>query len=60
MDMCMVDLTNIPQAQVGDVVVLIGAQGRERITVEEMAARCGRIPYEIFCAIGHRVPRRYV
>jgi alanine racemase len=60
MDMCMVDLTDIPPAQVGDTVTLIGAQGQERITVEEMATRCGRIPYEIFCAIGPRVPRHYV
>lgn len=60
MDMCMVDLTDLACAQVGDEVVLLGAQGNERITVEEMAARCGRIPYEVFCAISQRVPRRYV
>jgi alanine racemase len=60
MDMCMVDLTDVPQAQVGDEVVLIGAQAAERITAEDMAARCGQIPYQIFCAIAHRVPRQYV
>lgn len=60
MDMCMVDLTDMPQAQVGDAVVFIGAQGQERLTVEDMAARCGRMPYEIFCGISHRVPRHYV
>lgn len=41
-------------------VVLLGAQGDERITAEEIAARCGCIPYEVFCAISQRVPRRYV
>jgi alanine racemase len=60
MDMCMVNLTEVPQACVGDEVVLIGTQGGERITADDMAKRCGRIPYEIFCAIGQRVPRCYV
>lgn len=60
MDMCMIDLTDIPQAQVGDEVTLIGAQGNERITAEDMARRCDRIPYDIFCAIGQRVARHYV
>lgn len=60
MDMCMIDLTDIPPARVGDEVVLIGVQGAERITADEMAGRCGRIPYEVFCAIGPRVSRRYI
>ena len=59
MDMCMIDVTDIPQARIGDEVVLIGSQGGDRITVEAMAARCGQIPYEVFCAISVRVPRRY-
>jgi alanine racemase len=60
MDMCMIDVTDIPQAQIGDEVVLIGAQGGDRITVEAMASHCGQIPYEVFCGISARVPRRYV
>jgi alanine racemase len=60
MDMCMVDLTDLPAAQVGDEVVLIGAQGQERLTAEDMAVRCGTIPYEILCGISQRVPRRYL
>jgi alanine racemase len=59
MDICMIDVTDIPQAQIGDEVVLIGAQGEDRITVEAMASHCGQIPYEVFCAISSRVPRRY-
>ena len=59
MDMCMIDVTDIPQARVGGEAVLIGAQGEDRITVEAMAARCGHIPYEVLCAISARVPRRY-
>ena len=60
MGLCVIDLTDIPQAQVGDEVVLIGAQGQDRLTVDDMAERCGRIPYELLCAIGQQAPRRYV
>ena len=59
MGLCVIDLTGVPQAQVGDEVVLIGAQGQDRLTVDDMAERCGRIPYELLCAIGQQVPRRY-
>ena len=60
MGLCVVDLTDVPQAQVGDETVLIGAQGQDRLTVDDMAERCGRIPYELLCAVGQQVPRRYV
>ena len=60
MGLCVIDLTDVPQTQVGDVVVLIGAQERDRLTVDDMAERCGRIPYEVLCAVGQQVPRRYV
>jgi alanine racemase len=60
MDMTMIDLTDVPDASVGDEVVLLGTQGRERIDADELAARAGTISYEILCAIGKRVPRRYV
>jgi alanine racemase len=38
MDMCMVDVTDVPEARVGDEIVLIGGQGGEWITAEEVAA----------------------
>ena len=60
MGLCVIDLTDVPQAQVGDEVVLIGAQGQDRLTVDDVAARCGRIPYEVMCAVGQQAPRRYV
>ena len=44
---------------VGDEVVLIGRQGDEEITADELAAHCGTINYEIACGIGPRVPREY-
>lgn len=66
MDMCMVDVSSVPHVEVGDEVVLIGAQrGRDGqhdqpITLDEMAEWAGTIPYEICCAISKRVPRVYV
>jgi alanine racemase len=57
MDYTMVDVTHIPGVRVGDEVVLIGRQGDEEITVEEVAQRLGTIPYEVVCQILARVPR---
>jgi alanine racemase len=58
MDMLAVDVTGMP-VNPGDDVVLLGAQGAERITVSEMAAAVGTIPYEILCRIGSRIERVY-
>jgi len=55
MDMCMLDVTSVPEARVGDEVTLIGAE--QPITCEEMAQLLQTIPYEITCGIGRRVPR---
>lgn len=59
MDQIMVDL-GADGAELGDEVVLIGRQGDEEITAAEWAARLGSIPYEVVCAVGPRVPRRYL
>lgn len=59
MDQTIVDVEDDP-VEVGDEVVLIGAQGDEAITADEWAARVDTIAYEIVCGIGPRVPRRYV
>ncbi|NLH50961.1 MAG: alanine racemase [Myxococcales bacterium] len=60
MDMCLLDVTDIPGVRVGDEAVFIGGQGAERITAEEVAEICDTISYEIFCNINHRVSRVYV
>ena len=60
MDMVMVDVTDIPGVTVGDDVVLIGRQGEEQITAQDLADWTGTIPYEILCSIGPRIPRRYL
>jgi len=57
MDQTMIDVTDIPEARAGDEVVLIGAQGQECITVEEVAERLGTINYEVVSEILARVPR---
>ncbi len=59
MDMCMVDVTEVPSVREGDDVVLIGSQGGERITAEDIAAKTGTIAYEVLCGISSRVPRIY-
>ncbi len=59
MDYFMVDVTHIPRVSSGDEVVLIGRQGKERITAEEVAEKLGTISYEVLCAVGKRVPRVY-
>jgi len=59
MDFIMVDVTDIPRASVGDEVILIGQQGGEQITPEEIAEKINSISYEVLCSIGKRVPRIY-
>jgi alanine racemase len=59
MDQCLVQLDAVPEAQPGDEVVLLGAQGGERITAEEIGARWGTINYEVTCGITERVARVY-
>ncbi|HEU4685743.1 MAG TPA: alanine racemase [Nitrospira sp.] len=59
MDMTMVDVTDIPETQVGDEVVVIGRQGEDAIWADDIAEWTGTIPYEVLCSIGPRVPRVY-
>lgn len=60
MDQMMVDVTEIPEAQLNDTVVLVGSSAEERITVEEIAARQDSFNYEFVCGISRRVPRVYL
>ena len=60
MDQIMVDVTDIPGAQAGDEVVLLGAQGSDMIDADEMAGWLGTISYEVICSPSGRVPRVYV
>ena len=60
MDQLMADVTALPQVQVGDLVTLIGRDGEEEITVDELAALEGSINYEVVCGLSKRVPRVYL
>jgi alanine racemase len=61
MDQCVIDVTNLPQVEIGDEVVLWGRQGREEITVEEIAERIGTINYEIVhLPDKKRVPKLFI
>ena len=57
MDQFMVDVTDISDVRQGDEIVLVGDQGEDRITVEELSDLCGRFNYEFTCDINRRVPR---
>lgn len=59
MDQMMVDVTAIPETALGDSVTLVGADGPERITVEQIAAAADSFNYEFVCGISRRVPRVY-
>ena len=59
MDQFMVDVTDIDNVKEGDIVTLVGRDGDEYISVEEIAALAGSFNYEFVCDIGKRVPRVY-
>lgn len=64
MDQCMVSLNSLQQYELSelldDEVVLIGKQGEEEITTEQVADQIGTINYELTCMLASRVPRRYI
>ena len=60
MDMCLVDVTDIPDIEIEEEAVIFGSQGKSQILVEELAAQAETIPYEILCGVGKRVPRIYI
>ena len=60
MDLTMVDLTEVDNVEENDEVVILGRQGREAITVEELASRANTISYEILTSLGNRARRTYV
>ena len=55
MDMCMIDLTDLPNINVGDEVEVFGPHN----SLNELAALAGTIPYELTCAVSRRVLRIY-
>lgn len=59
MDMTMIDVTDIPGVALYDEAVLLGTQGSEHITAQDIADKAHTIPYEVLCAVSARVPRVY-
>ena len=59
MDLVMIDVTDIPGVGLGDEAILMGSQGSEVITAEDIAEKMSTISYEFLCGIGPRIPRVY-
>ena len=59
MDQMMVDVSAIPEVKEGDQVTLIGSDGGQEITMEDLGDLSGRFNYELACDLGKRVPRRF-
>ena len=59
MDLCLVDVTDVPGVAEGDRAILLGRQGGAAVTASELASLADTIPYEVLCAVSPRVPRRY-
>lgn len=60
MDQLMMDVTDVPEAKSGDIVTMIGRDGDDSITADDLANVYGTIGYEVVCGISKRVPRIYI
>lgn len=60
MDQLMIDVSDVPEAKSGDIVILIGEENGDRITADDLAQIYGTIGYEVVCGISKRVPRIYI
>ena len=56
----MIDLTDVPDVKVGDEVIIMGSDGVNEISADDIAEATGTINYEILCAFGQRLPKVYV
>jgi alanine racemase len=60
MDLTTLDVTDVPDAKLGDVVSIFGADGDEEIQVSDVAASINTVTSDLLCALGRRVPRFYL
>jgi alanine racemase len=60
MDLTMLDVTSIPDAEIGDVVTIYGQDGSAQIVVSDVAREINTVTAELLCALGRRVPRYYL
>lgn len=59
MDQIVVDVSKVKSAKLGAEAVLLGRQGKNEVSAEELAARAGTINYEVVCNLGNRLPRKF-
>ncbi len=60
MDLTMLDVTDVPNAKIGDIVTIYGQDGSARIDVSDVAREIGTVTSDLLCALGRRVPKFYV
>jgi alanine racemase len=60
MDQCMVDVSEVPDVKLGDEVIVMGESGDVSVTADDIAKATGTINYEIVCAFGQRLPKKYI
>jgi len=60
MDLTTLDVTDVPNAALGDIVTIYGKDGSSEIRVSDVAAEIGTVTSDLLCALGRRVPRYYV
>jgi alanine racemase len=60
MDQCLINIDEVPDAQVGDEVVLMGSQNGNTLSATEIAEDWKTINYEVICGMADRIPRRYI
>ena len=60
MDQCLIDVGHIPDVAIGDEVILLGRQGSNEISIDEIARQIGTVPYEVVCMVGEHVPQVFV
>ncbi|MEG1930214.1 MAG: alanine racemase [Anaerovorax sp.] len=60
MDQCMIDVTDVPNVQDGDEVIVMGSDGNLSILADEIAEKTNTVNYEVICAFGQRLPKVYI
>ncbi|MGA8985151.1 MAG: alanine racemase C-terminal domain-containing protein, partial [Candidatus Acidiferrales bacterium] len=60
MDLTMLDVTDVPEAVLGDVVTIYGKDGGATIEVSDVAREISTVTSDLLCALGRRVPRFYI
>ncbi|WP_353683976.1 alanine racemase [Thermodesulfovibrio sp. 3907-1M] len=60
MDLTMIDLTDVPDTEIDDEVILLGESGNEKITAQDIAGWAETIPYEVLTSLGSRAKRKYI